>query len=282
MNDRMRRPDPQAEDRVAEPARTSPLEVPPPPLVSARRSPFLRPSRWPAFAGFGLVAIGTFLPWQTMTYPVGAPIVINGVAGAAAPGLQVLLFASGTAVLAGLRAVADTKTRTVQVMPGILGVVAFLDAVRAYWDVAPASVWDPSRTSRDVVEIGMWLTLLGGLAAAVGGVTTSIAVARDNPLRPEPWERPADLSAVEPLLSFVAGGTASLLIVGMLVPSLFGDLLGAATLPAIVLVGLALAAALHAAFGRIRPGSSSRMLRARSREGGTPDFVEPVRRTRSL
>jgi hypothetical protein len=165
-------------------------------LDRGERHPLLRPSRWPVLAGFVAVAVGTFLPWQTMTYPVGAPLVKTGTSGFTAPGLAILAFAIPTALAACLRRVADSRTRIVQLLPAVLGCCVLALAAQAYLDVAPTNVWDPSRSLSDVVEPGMWIVLAGSLAMAIGGVLTTVAIARANPLRPEEWQPAIDLSFV--------------------------------------------------------------------------------------
>ncbi len=40
--------------------------MPPEPLL--HRRPIMHPSRWPILAGFGLIAVAAFLPWQTLLW----------------------------------------------------------------------------------------------------------------------------------------------------------------------------------------------------------------------
>lgn len=131
-----------------------------------------------------------------MIYPSGGPVVSTGLSGFSAPGLQILIFAVPAALAAGLRTVADSRTRSVQLLPALLGGCVLLLAVQAYRDVAPTNAWDPSRGKSVVVEAGMWTVLAGAAAMALGGVLTSLAIMRTRPLWGEPWEPAADLSFV--------------------------------------------------------------------------------------
>ena len=169
------------------------------------RRPLLHPSRWPVVAGFVMVAIGAFAPWQVMVDPLGFREVINGASGGDALGIQVLLFAAATMLVCALPAVAGSRTRSVQVLPVLGAAATLILATRSYLTVAPSGIWDPSQTSQTVVEWGMWLVLAGSAMIALGGVATTAIIVRDRPLSPEPWEPKADLSFVRPLISVLTG-----------------------------------------------------------------------------
>jgi hypothetical protein len=186
------------------------------------RSPLLRPSRWPVLAGLIAIGVGIAMPWQTMIYPSGGPVVRTGLSGFGAPGLQILVFAIPAALAAGLRTVADSHTRTVQLLPALLAGCVLVLTIEAYRDVAPADVWDPSR-GQIVIEGGMWTVLAGAVAMALGGVSTSLSIIRANPLWREPWEPPVDLSFVPWVVSAGLGFAISVVgavVIGQLNPML--------------------------------------------------------------
>jgi hypothetical protein len=174
-------------------------------------------------AGLALVAVGAFMPWQTMTYAAGGPVVTTGTSSYTAPGLQILLFAALAALAAVVRGVGDSHTRTVQLLPALLGGTVLALAVQAYRDVAPTSAWDPSRGISVVVEGGMWLVLAGSLAMALGGVATTISIARANRIRPERWEPPTDFSWVASFVAAALGFVVAVAAATILGPGRFSS-----------------------------------------------------------
>jgi hypothetical protein len=255
--------------------------VPSPPLQDDEiiGRPILWPSRWPVLAGTALVIAGTFLPWQTKIYPAGPPIVLTGASGDDKPGYQILVFVLATLLLVGLKGVAGSRTRTLQLAPAVVGSIGLLLAIQDYWTLAPKSVWDPGASSSAAIEYGFWALLLGTFLVAVGGLTTTISITRSRPLRPEIGEPPADFSFVPPLI----GAVVAFVLAVVALESLQGIAAPICAIGAIA-VGLAVSRGFRALTGHGGDPSAGRRTAARApRSGPNPDQsieLQPVRPSR--
>ncbi len=240
-----------------------------------RRRPLLHPSRWPILIGGPLVVVGSFLPWQTVTWPLGAPEVTSGASSFDAPGLQLILLFALTLALAALPSVAGSRTRLVQLLPAIAGIAAGVIAIGAYQKLANAG--GPAGPSSYSVEGGFWLAALGSGLVALGGVATSTVISRDRPLRPEEDADPgAVLLIVPPLIALVAG-----LIIGVAVAVAVSPALGpggSIVAPLLMLIATVVAAlVVHTALKAIWPWQADGAGREKPSRGDLPD-LEPVQR----
>ncbi len=202
------------------------------------RSPLLRPTRWPAVLGFVLVVAGSVMPWQTMTYPAGPPVVTRGLDGGAMPGLQAILFAAVVLVLVALRSIDESRTRTFQLAPAVFGLATLALCIQFYRDVAPGDWWNPGRPSDVVVEGGMWAVLVGSLLVAIGGIATSIAIVRARPTRDEREDRaPVNRRTLETAAAGVVGIVAGLAVLAWLGGTAMGNSPGMTLVALVCLIG---------------------------------------------
>ncbi len=146
-------------------------------MLAAVRSPSLRRSVWLAAAGFALVAVAAFLPWKSTGIPGLPRAVVNGIGGDEAPGLQVLLVAGVALVVITRRFLADSPSRSLELLPAFAGIATFLVAADLYVGLAP-DVAAPGHALDQVIEPGTWLALAGSLFMALGGVATSVQAIR--------------------------------------------------------------------------------------------------------
>jgi hypothetical protein len=243
------------------------------------RRPLLHPSRWPVAVGLAMVVPGIFAPWREIAYPVGRPDITTGTSGGDAPGLQVLVFAAATALVCALPSVAGSRTRTVQLLPLLGGATALLVAIRSYLTTAPGGPGDLAQSSRIVVEWGMWAVLGGSALIALGGLATTLIIARDRPLVAEPWEPKPDLSFAPPLIAALTGFALAVAGVEAVAPFLppgyqlvaFPLLLFGAVVAAFGIYGL---------FGLIKGAAAGRRHRTSARTGHDLPELEPLRRQR--
>ncbi len=153
---------------VADPEASLPLR---------RRKPWRARSRWPIILGCLLVAVTAFLPW------VRSGGIHSGL-GEDAPGPLTALFAIITLAIAGLPAVANSTTRTVQLSPAILGVVSLFQGAHGLQNMGPHM-----DNLGATVEPALGVFMLGVTLVAFGGVVVSMLIIRDNQVVAEtlPW-----------------------------------------------------------------------------------------------
>ena len=243
------------------------------------RRPLFHPSRWPVAAGFVMVAVGAFAPWQVIVDPVGFKEVINGASGGDALGLQLLLFTAATLLVCALPSVAGSRTRFVQLLPALGAAATVVIAIRSYLKVAPAGIWNPGQSSQVVVEWGMWLTLAGSALIALGGIATTVIVVRDRPLTPEPWEPRADLSFLRPFVSAIAGFAAAVAGVDLILPSLPGAY-QQSSVPMLFAGTVVMTLAIYSLLGFVTEIVVARRRRPSPRTGDGLPAMEPLRRQR--
>ena len=241
--------------------------------------PILWPSRWPVIAGTALAVVGTFLPWQVVTFPIGAPETRTGAGGADDPGVQILVFVFLTCVLVGSRAVAASRTRTLQLAPAVIGAIGFLFANQDYAQMVPGSVLSPGAASEQGVQPGFWVAFIGALLVTVGGVATTISIVRSRPPHRE-GAVGADFSFVPPLVGAISGFVLAVVAL----ESLQG---GAALVAVVAAVGVALLVNLVLGVLWRRGGARSTDRAAATRRRPAPpvgpddvelEHVRPVRR----
>lgn len=136
---------------------------------------------------------------------MGPAQVITGLSGADVPGFQILILAAAATLVCVLPIVAGSRTRTVQLLPVLAGAATLLVAIQANLAVAPKGAWDPGGGSGVVLEWGIWVVLAGSALIASGGLATTLMIAHDRPLVPEPWEPKADFSFMPPLIAALIG-----------------------------------------------------------------------------
>lgn len=122
-------------------------------------------SKWLLVVGTGVVALGALLPWVT----VDAGIVSVTKAGTEGDGVFTLLLAL---VVGGL-ALAKWKSglsRRVVIVALVLGAIVLAIATYDTIDVASTVEENEFFEVRASVGIGLWLTLLGGIAMIIGAI----------------------------------------------------------------------------------------------------------------
>jgi len=167
-----------------------------------------------AIAGVAVLTIGNTLPWGS-----AGPLNRYGAFDAYADGLWA--FLCGLVLVAVLLRGGSrhSRTRTIQLLPALLGVGTSLLAFVGFRAVQG---WVDSLTALGhgdgTLEPGVYLSLLGGLAAAAGGVLYSWVTVREVPVLP--GERAADAAfarelAIRLVLAIVltiAGGAAGVIL----------------------------------------------------------------------
>lgn len=204
----------------------------------ASTHPLRRPIGVLGLLSGALVLVGALAPWVSGPAPDGTFVSVNGFTGAG-DGSMALLFAILLVVALSSRALADSRTRTVQLLPAALGMVSGLYMAVAVRGL-PQTVDGLRNLGVDpVVQTGIWLEAAGSALVALAGVASTTLLIRRNPIR---REAAADVDALDRIL-FVRlgirlGGMVAGLAVGVwLAIQTYGST-GSPFVPAYGLVGL--------------------------------------------
>jgi hypothetical protein len=122
-------------------------------------------SKWLLVAGVVVVAFGALLPWATLN----AGIISVSKAGTDGDGVITLLLA----IVVGVLLLAKWKaglSRAVVIVALVLGVIVLAIATIDAIDVASRFEDNDLVEVRASVGIGLWLTLLGGIAMIAGAI----------------------------------------------------------------------------------------------------------------
>lgn len=123
----------------------------------------------------------------------------------------------------------------------------------------------------------MWIVLAGSALIALGGLATSLVIAHDRPLVPEPWEPKADFSFVLPLIAALIGFGLAVAGVEFVVPLLPPQDQVVAT--PLLFVGAAVGTlAAYGVIGRIRDAAAAQRSRASARTRHDTPELEPLKR----
>ncbi len=219
-------PDDRGHDIARAAARTAPDEVTPRQLLA-------RPTRLLTLAGVGLLVAGVLLPWADIRSPFSVE-KIDGLSGAGDGATAFLLAILLLAVIASPPA-STSRTRIVQALPGILGVGTFLVAIIVVRILGAREQAFAASEHLDVLP-GLVLLFAGSALASLGGVATSVSVARAHPPLPGGASR-----AFEPGTAAEAAVAIPFAIVGAILPVLVAVALlngGGAGTPGLVLVAI--------------------------------------------
>jgi hypothetical protein len=162
----------------------------------------------PAVAGLVLTTVALFLPWETLhpDLPM-AREVRTGIASFSATVAEVLLFGVGTLLLGASRSVDGSRSRLVQTAPAFAGLAALFVTVARL-----RAMGVETSDLAGVVDPGFWLYLLGSALIAIGGASTSVALARQHPIPAGGWRPSMDRTLLSALLSSGIGIVASVAI----------------------------------------------------------------------
>ncbi|OPG02108.1 hypothetical protein B1L11_43175 [Microbispora sp. GKU 823] len=126
--------------------------------------------------GGGLVAVGSFLPWVTITAPILGTISRNGIDGG---GDGVVSLVVGAILFAiGLARVTASVPGWLQRVPIALGALAGLVAVVDFGSVNDKLAQLPSSSSAFVaasVGPGLYMVAIGAVFSVIGGLVTDPA-----------------------------------------------------------------------------------------------------------
>lgn len=191
----------------------------PPPAVSANDEPnvLTRPSNLPIFAGVVILAAADFvLPWAS----IPDQVVVDG--RNEPDGLITLFLGLLILVLALSRAARESDSRTVQIVPALLGLsvlASMLDSLQVTSTIVSGYV-----ASGDSASLGSGMTaeVIGSVLVAVGGVAMSVSIVRWSLANPSGGgaARPASVGQwltsgwVDPEMERIGSDMAVLLTVG--------------------------------------------------------------------
>lgn len=140
-------------------------------------APWRHWSRWPILAGLTVQLAG--LPFEWGRVELDGQIRTYSATTGASDGITALVLTLILLIVASLRDVASTRTRTIQIVPAVLGALVLLvvfDGFRAV-DLAIVS---PIEAYRGHFEPGMWLALAGAFLTAAGGAAVSGMLVRNG------------------------------------------------------------------------------------------------------
>ena len=164
---------------VAAPAYTAPAYAAPayaptmaPPGASDLSLDAHRNLLWVIVGGVAVVLLGSFLPWATVSASFLGEVTVSGMDG---DGVLTLLggaVAGGLALSAFLGRAARWKVVTALVFAVLVALVALIDIVDINSRVADLEGEGLGAAIDVSIGIGLWLTLLGGIATVVGCALT--------------------------------------------------------------------------------------------------------------
>jgi hypothetical protein len=177
-----------------------------------------------AVGGVALLAFGNTLPWGS-----AGPLNRYGAFDSYADGLWALLCGLALVAVLWRGGTGQSRTRTAQLLPAILGIGTFLlafvgfRAVQAWVDSLAGLGHEDGR-----LEPGVYLSLLGGALAAAGGVVYSWVTVREVPVLPQ--EPGSDVAFARELVlrlllvvAFTVGGGAAGIALALQVASGLGS-----------------------------------------------------------
>jgi hypothetical protein len=128
-----------------------------------------------AAVGGLLVGVGSFLPWATITSPFIGDLTV---AGTAADGKITLVIGVAILIVAALRLLRPSTPALVQRLTILFGLIVVAVGIMDVINVSSVSTEVGGQDVATVsVGFGLWVVILGGLLAIVGGIVVSRAKA---------------------------------------------------------------------------------------------------------
>jgi hypothetical protein len=180
------------------------------PPVEGQRGPRLirHPLRLALVIGAGLAIVGSFTSWANGQLP--GPTAVDFSPLNSADGLLLPIVAGLAAWLALSESVAASRTRTLQAILAILGLIGLLTWISALGSANRAVAGWLAKGGTGQIGIGIWLAAVGVALLAVPGTILSIRAWRTNGAAGDPTDVVITRRSVVRASIEVAGGVIGL------------------------------------------------------------------------